>query len=223
MKKIISMGIASAVLALTAIAASADIKADTADKAITGKTIKVEITTTEDTTSYGFIVSATGLEVETVDGVVDGVAGMPIVREDGSIKFGGYSISPSPEDPTELAPIKKGTVLATITYTVTAATGEDVVVAIDTASQGYEEVAPVNYTAKVVEEEKPAESKPEESKPEESKPEESKPEESKPEESKPEESKPEEGGSDVPATGVALAVVPAVLAGAAVVVAKKRK
>ena len=201
MKKIISMGIASAVLALTAIAASADIKADTADKVINGKSIKVEITTTAPVTDCGFVVSATGLEVESVDTTVDGATVLNSTLADGSLKIGGFSNTADP--------MKAGTVLATITYTVTAATGEDVAVAIDTASQGYDDV-PVNYTATVVAEET-------------SEPEESKPEESKPEESKPEESKPEEGGSDVPATGVALAVVPAVLAGAAVVVAKKRK
>ena len=201
MKKIISMGIASAVLALTAIAASADIKADTADKVINGQTIKVEITTTAPITDCGFVVSATGLEVVDVDTTVDGATILPGVTADGSLKIGGFS--------NTAEPLKAGTVLATITYTVTAATGEDVAVAIDTASQGYDDV-PVNFTAKVEAEE-------------ESKPEESKPEESKPEESKPEESGSGEGGSDVPATGVALAVVPAVLAGAAVVVAKKRK
>lgn len=201
MKKIISMGIASAVLALTAIAASADIKADTADKAINGKTIKVEITTTAAVTDCGFVVSATGLEVESVDTTVDGATVLNSTLADGSLKIGGFSNTADP--------MKAGTVLATITYTVTAATGEDVAVAIDTASQGYDDV-PVNYTATVVAEET-------------SEPEESKPEESKPEESKPEESGSGEGGSDVPATGVALAVVPAVLAGAAVVVAKKRK
>ena len=201
MKKIISMGIASAVLALTAIAASADIKADTADKVINGKSIKVEITTTAAVTDCGFVVSATGLEVESVDTTVDGATVLNSTLADGSLKIGGFS--------NTAEPMKAGTVLATITYTVTAATGEDVAVAIDTASQGYDDV-PVNYTATVVAEET-------------SEPEESKPEESKPEESKPEESGSGEGGSDVPATGVALAVVPAVLAGAAIVVAKKRK
>lgn len=199
MKKIISMGIASAVLALTAIAASADIKATSADKVINGKTIKVEITTTAAITDCGFVVSATGLEVESVDTTVDGATVLNSTLADGSLKIGGFS--------NTAEPLKAGTVLATITYTVTAETGKDVAVAIDTASQGYDDVT-VNYTATVVAEET-------------SEPESSEPESSQPESSDPGKEDPKDPES--PGTGVALAVVPAVLAGAAVVVAKKRK
>lgn len=204
MKKIISMGIASAVLALTAIAASADIKADTADKAVSGKTIKVEITTTAEITDCGFIVSATGLEVESVDTTTVGSTIVNKVKEDGTVKIGGMADAGKT--------IKAGTVLATITYTVTGATGDAIAVAIDTASQGYDDV-PVNYTATVVAEETsdPTSSDPTSESGSESTSESGS------------ESGSGEGGSDVPGTGVALAVVPAVLAGAAVVVAKKRK
>lgn len=202
MKKIISMGIASAVLALTAIAASADIKANGPEKVVNGKSIKVEITTTAAVTDCGFVVSATGLEVESVDTTVDGATVLNSTLADGSLKIGGFSNTADP--------MKAGTVLATITYTVTAATGEDVAVAIDTASQGYDDV-PVNYTATVVAEETSEPEQPTDP---------SDP--GKEDPTDPGKEDPTDPG-DVPATGVALAVVPAVLAGAAVVVAKKRK
>ena len=202
MKKIISMGIASAVLALTAIAASADIKANGPEKAESGKTVTVTITITAEITDCGFYVSATGLEAvgDPDTTTTDGSMIVGTLKADGSVLVGGCAAAGKT--------IKAGTVLATITYTVTAENGTDAVVEVKNA-EGYEE-ALQNHTIKVEVEET-------------SKPEESKPEESKPEESKPEESGSGEGGSDVPATGVALAVVPAVLAGAAVVVAKKRK
>ena len=123
---------------------------------------------------------------------------------------------------------KAGEVIFSQTYTVDAPAGDAISVALE-AVEGItgtpaamtlvvKEVTPVTSTP---EESKPEESKPEESKPEESKPEESKPEESKPEESKPTESKP--SGETNPPTGIALAVFPAVIAGAAVVVAKKKR
>ena len=183
MKKIISMGIASAVLALTAIAASADIVVSSTDKAEAGKTVTVTVTTTADIEAFGFTLTADGLSA-TVDDIVKGEGGLieKNTAEDGSLSIGGINSDGW----------KAGAVLATITYTVTAEEG-DVTVAI-AGTEGMEGVyTPLTLTI----------------------------------------------GADAPATdptdptdpadpenppmGVALAVVPAVLAGAAVVVAKKRK
>lgn len=179
MKKIISMGIASAVLALTAIAASADIVVSSTDKAEAGKTVTVTVTTTADIEAFGFTLTADGLSA-TVDDIVKGEGGLieKNTAEDGSLKVGGINSDGW----------KAGSVLATITYTVTAEEG-DVTVAI-AGTEGMEGVyTPLTLTI----------------------------------------------GADAPAApvnpddpanppmGVALAVVPAVLAGAAVVVAKKRK
>ena len=194
MKKIISMGIASAVLALTAIAASADIKATTNDKAINGKTITVEISTTTAIESFGFTVSAAGLEtaLENVAATTAGTA-FANINAEGTVLVSGFNA----------AGYKAGDVLATITYTVTAETGSDIAVTLGNMD-GYDE-ATQPLPLKVVAEEEPGTSEPGTSEP------------------GTEEPGTEEPGTDVPGTGVALAVVPAVLAGAAVVVAKKRR
>ena len=202
MKKIISMGIASAVLALTAIAASADIKANGPETAKTGDVITVTITTTAEITDCGFIVSATGLEFVSVDTTTtDGSMIVNKAKEDGSYKIGGTAAAGKT--------IAANSVLATITFTVTGETGTKPVVEIKNAA-GYEE-AVQNLTVEVVAEEKPATSDSDSESTSESGSDSTS------------ESGAGEGGSDVPGTGVALAVVPAVLAGAAVVVAKKRK
>ena len=197
MKKIISMGIASAVLALTAIAASADIKANGPETAKTGDVITVTITTTAEITDCGFFVSATGLEFVSVDTTTtDGSSIVNKAKEDGSYKIGGYAAGGKT--------IAANSVLATITFTVTGETGTKPVVEIKNAA-GYEE-AVQNLTVEVVADEPTSSDSGSESGSESTS-----------------ESGAGEGGSDVPGTGVALAVVPAVLAGAAVVVAKKRK
>lgn len=193
MKKIISMGIASAVLALTAIAASADMVAATADKAVAGKDITVTITTTADVETFGFAVSATGLETtkDNVKATEEGQAFANVI-EDGTVKVSGFNVGG----------YKAGTVLATITYTVTGDVDTDAVVALDNL-EGYDE-ALQNLTVKVE-----AEGTTEPTEPGTSDP------------TEPGTEEPTDPSS--PETGVALAVVPAVLAGAAVVVAKKRK
>lgn len=192
MKKIISMGIASAVLALTAIAASAAIKADTKDALTPGSTITVDITTTEAIDGYQFVVSAEGLEVVKVKQnkvQVDGEDEELCVttkeaKEDGSYLLIGGSAEGW----------KAGDVIATITYTVTAEEGENVAVAF--APDGGVEATFEAYGPFTVGE---AGDPTDPTDP----------------------TDPADPGN--PGTGVALAVVPAVLAGAAVVVAKKRK
>ena len=201
MKKIISMGIASAVLALTAIAASADIKA-VSEKVVEGSTVTVTITTDADLDAFGFAASATGLEL-VGDPEVSANTGFKVVG-DGTVRFaGGYPKG-----------WKAGDTIATLTYTVTAKAGEKVAVSLDNyggmknvlLSTGELEVVAAETSEPTSSESTPSESTPSESG----------------SESTPSESGSGEGGENVP-TGVALAVVPAVLAGAAVVVAKKRK
>ena len=179
MKKILSMGIASAVLALTAIAASADIVAASTDNAVNGGTVTVEVTTTEALEKFGFTVAATGLEVVEVAPAAVGIVSTN-TAEDGSIIVAGVGA------------FAEGSVLATITYTVTGETGSNVAVTLGNYKDN--EATFQNLEATVVEGTEPGGENP--------------------------------GGEDPttpPDTGVALAIVPAVLAGAAVVVAKKRK
>ncbi len=206
MKKIISMGIASAVLALTAIAASADIVAVT-DKVVEGNTVKVTITTDAELSSFGFVVSATGLEL-VGDPADVGLASFKVM-EDGSVRFaGGYPKG-----------WKAGDTIATLTYTVTAKAGEKVAVALsDFGDMGnvLKGTGEIEVVAEGAGESSSSESSSESTS------------ESSSESTS--ESTPESGESDPgtdpganPGTGIALAVVPAVLAGAAVVVAKKRK
>lgn len=177
MKKIISMGIASAVLALTAIAASADIAATGAEKVEAGKTVEIAITTTADITDYGVNIAADGLEFVEAKGLKSDFD-LAVPQADGSINLTGISS------------FAAGETIATFVYTVTAEKDADVNVAL-AGMPGYEKDAFVNYTAKVVEAGTADPTTP---------------------------TDPEN-----PPMGVALAVVPAVIAGAAVVVAKKRK
>ena len=201
MKKILSMGIASAVLALTAIAASADIVAASTDNAVNGGTVTVEVTTTEALEKFGFTVAATGLEVVEVAPAAVGIVSTN-TAEDGSIIVAGVGA------------FAEGSVLATITYTVTGETGSNVAVTLGNYKDN--EATFQNLEATVVEGTEPG--------------------------GDPVDPGTEPGGDPVdpgtepggenpggedpttpPDTGVALAIVPAVLAGAAVVVAKKRK
>ncbi len=197
MKKILSMGIASAVLALTAVAASANIVAATDGNPVTGNTITVAITTDEEIKAVGFTVAATGLEA-TADNVEVGEGGMISkgAAEDGSIIISGANAQGW----------AAGATLATITYTVTAETGADVEITLanhngmthtfgdalkltvvdDTVDPGTDPVDPGTDPVD------PG-------------------------------TDPGDDPTTPPETGVALAIVPAVLAGAAVVVAKKRK
>lgn len=191
MKKIISMGIASAVLALTAIAASADMVAAGPEKAAPGTEITVTVSTTAEVESFGFVVSGTGLEVTAATATEEGTAKVNLL-EDGTVKVGGFNVGG----------YKAGTVLATITFTVTGDVDTDAVVSLANG-EGYDE-ALQNLTVKVAAEGTTDPTDPGKEDP-----------------TDPGKEDPTDPSS--PETGVALAVVPAVLAGAAVVVAKKRK
>ena len=190
MKKIISMGIASAVLALTAIAASADITATGAAEVEAGKTVEVVITTTADIETYGVTLAADGLEFVEAKGL-KGEFDLVAPQADGSINFTGISMSG----------YKAGDVLGTFVFTVTAAKDADVNIALANM-EGMDDVL-VNYTAKVVD---AAATDPTD-----------------PTQPTDPTDPTDPTQPENPDTGVALAIVPAVIAGAAVVVAKKRK
>lgn len=190
MKKIISLGLASAVCALTAVAASADAAKFVVDGEVeNGKTVTVSVVATEDVGSFSAALA------------VDGFAEV----KESDVKVSGYGkYSETSKKIGSVGTVKAGDTICTITLTVTAAAGEKASIAL-TDDAGALKIEKAEVEVKGASESKPEESKPEESKPEESKPDDKK------------------DDSANPGTGIALAVVPAVLAAAGVVVAKKRK
>ncbi len=211
MKKILTLGVASAVCALTAISAFAAPASYTQKGEIKKDgTITIDVVAGEDITGLAFQINTEGLEIESVESTSTAL----MKKWDKATKT--FLLS----DGTDKVVTKAGDVLCTITAKVTADASQTVSVTLTDSTGKATAVLPEKAWTETVK--GATESKPEESKPEESKPEESKPEESKPAESKPTESKPGEGSGNPP-TGVALAVVPVVLAAAGVVVAKKRK
>ena len=189
MKKIISLGIASAVLALTAISASAEIAPVLVGSPVEGSTYTVTIVADEEIKEFQFDVVATGAEVADLDKDVFIIGGytMKSLTVDGDVSLVGSAGTGT---------FAAGTEIATITYTVTGAAGEDFSVKLVSDFGGVNTEA---FTATIEEgdgTQTPGQSGTGTQTP---------------------------GDKDNPETGIALAVVPAVLAGAAVVVAKKRK
>ena len=219
MKKILSLGAAAAVLSLTAVAASAAIApAFSTDAPVAGESVTVQIV------ANGMTQDATTFTVKASEGLTltanEAVAGGLFNAETSKFAWAGTSV---PAD---------GTVLLTLTYTVDAAADSEVSVAL-TPDAGFTDISadavsvvvvggatvdvpavtdePVTSEEVVSSEEVPAttEDVPTVITTEEA--------------PKTEDVKPADDGKGNPGTGVALAVVPAVLAGAAIVVAKKRK
>lgn len=222
MKKIIALGAAAAVLSLTAVAASAAIApVMTPASPVAGDTVTVEIV------ANGMTQDSTALKVVASDNLtfVDAVttdSGLAEFNKD-NMKFvwAGKAV---PAD---------GTVLLTLTYTVDAAADEEVTVALE-AGSGATDISADTVAAVVVDGE-PTNVPDTDTI------------ETSDEEFYTSEEEPgltttdgegsvdagtvDEGNTDAgddngkgnPDTGIALAVVPAVLAGAAIVVAKKRK
>ena len=205
MKKILSLGVASAVLSLTAVAASAAITPVVSDTAVEGEQLVVEVV------ANGFTDVATQFVVEASENLtlVDSTTtdkGLPAFNAD-TMHF-AWAGTEAPAD---------GTVLLTLVFDVNAAADEDVTVKL-TADAGFEtgvaadvvsttvvaggETETDTDTSGVVDTETATDTATDTE---------------------------TEGGSTTggdktnPDSGIALAVVPAVLAGAAVVVAKKRK
>lgn len=221
MKKIIALGAAAAVLSLTAVAASAAIApVMTPASPVAGDTVTVEIV------ANGMTQDSTALKVVASDNLtfVDAVttdSGLAEFNKD-NMKFvwAGKAV---PAD---------GTVLLTLTYTVDAAADEEVTVALE-AGSGATDISADTVAAVVVDGESTdvpdtdtIETSDEEFYTSEEEPGLT----TTDEEGSVDAGTVDEGNTDAdtdnkgnPDTGIALAVVPAVLAGAAIVVAKKRK
>lgn len=208
MKKILSLGAAAAVLSLTAVAASAAITpAFSTDAPVAGENVTVEIVAT------GMTQEATTFTVQASDNLtlVDAAktdSGLAEFNKDTN-KF-AWAGSSVPAD---------GTVLLTLTYTVDAAADEEISVAL-VPDAGFTDISADPVSAVVVGDAEPVS---DETVTTDDEPSVTVDESS--EESTEENTKDDNNGDNKgnPGTGVALAVVPAVLAGAAIVVAKKRK
>ena len=204
MKKILSLGVAAAVLSVTAVAASAAIAPTIINDAVEGEQITVEVVATGVATNAAQfnVVASDNLTLVSSDVTTNGFAAF------NNNKFAWANTSAPAE----------GEVLLTLVYDVTAAADEEISVAL-TPDAGFE--ADVDGTAAVAvvvagEVDVPAVT------------EEPVVDTDEPiiitEEAPVTEDAPTEdaGETENVPTGIALAVVPAVLAGAAIVVAKKR-
>ena len=222
MKKIIALGAAAAVLSLTAVAASAAIAPVMTPAApVAGDTVTVEIVAngmTQDSTAFK-VVASDNLTLTAND------PGTGLFNpETGKYAWAGTAV---PAD---------GTVLLTLTYTVDAAADEEVTVALE-AGSGATDISADTVAAVVVDGESTdvpdtdtIETTEEEFYTSEEEPGLTTTDEGTVDEGTVDEGTVDEGNTDAdtdnkgnPDTGIALAVVPAVLAGAAIVVAKKRK
>lgn len=213
MKKILSLGVAAAVVSLTAVAASAAIApAFDTDAPVAGETLTVQVV------ANGMTQEATTFTVNASEGLTltanEAVTGGIFSTETNKFAWAGTAV---PAD---------GTVLLTLTYTVDAAADAEVSVSL-TPDAGFTDISAdavaavvvagastdvPNVTVETTETVETVEST-------------EQPGVVTTDEEKPatEDTKPADDGKGNPGTGVALAVVPAVLAGAAIVVAKKRK
>lgn len=217
MKKIIALGAAAAVLSLTAVAASAAIApVMTPASPVAGDTVTVEIVAngmTQDSTAFK-VVASDNLTLTAND------PGTGLFNpETGKYAWAGTAV---PAD---------GTVLLTLTYTVDAAADEEVTVALE-AGSGATDISADTVAAVVVDGESTdvPDTDTIETSDEEFYTSEEEPGLTTTDEGTVDEGTVDEGNTDAdtdnkgnPDTGIALAVVPAVLAGAAIVVAKKRK
>lgn len=217
MKKILSLGVAAAVVSLTAVAASAAIApAFDTDAPVAGETLTVQVV------ANGMTQEATTFTVNASEGLTltanEAVTGGIFSTETNKFAWAGTAV---PAD---------GTVLLTLTYTVDAAADAEVSVSL-TPDAGFTDISAdavaavvvagastdvpnvtvetteTVETVETVETEQPSVIETAETD----------------ETTETVDTKPADDGKGNPGTGVALAVVPAVLAGAAIVVAKKRK
>ena len=213
MKKILSLGVAAAVVSLTAVAASAAIApAFDTDAPVAGETLTVQVV------ANGMTQEATTFTVNASEGLTltanEAVTGGIFSTETNKFAWAGTAV---PAD---------GTVLLTLTYTVDAAADSEVSVSL-TPDAGFTDISAdavaavvvagastdvPNVTVETTETVETVEST-------------EQPGVVTTDEEKPatEDTTPADDGKGTPGTGVAQAVVPAVLAGAAIVVAKKRK
>lgn len=214
MKKILSLGVAAAVVSLTAVAASAAIApAFDTDAPVAGETLTVQVV------ANGMTQEATTFTVNASEGLTltanEAVTGGIFSTETNKFAWAGTAV---PAD---------GTVLLTLTYTVDAAADSEVSVSL-TPDAGFTDISADAVAAVVVagastdvpnvtvetETVETVESTEQPTVIETAETDET---------TETVDTKPADDGKGNPGTGVALAVVPAVLAGAAIVVAKKRK
>lgn len=200
MKKIISMGIASAVLALTAVAAYAESAPAEATPAftmfsepenpVTGGEFKVEFIGETDGADVQFIVETKGLELVNAE-----TKGSLVNFNETTGKCG-------------VVGTVADEVFLTLTFTVTAAAGEGISVDVASANTNFDALMPevTTMAVQVVEGGDTSDLTPSGS-----------------DSGSDSGSESTGDGTTNPPTGIALAIVPAVLAGAGVVVAKKRK
>ena len=216
MKKILSLGVAAAVVSLTAVAASAAIApAFDTDAPVSGETLTVQVV------ANGMTQEATTFTVNASEGLTltanEAVTGGIFSTETNKFAWAGTAV---PAD---------GTVLLTLTYTVDAAADSEVSVSL-TPDAGFTDISAdavaavvvagastdvPNVTVETTETVETVETVESTEQPGVVTTDEETP--------ATEDTKPADDGKGNPGTGVALAVVPAVLAGAAIVVAKKRK
>lgn len=209
MKKILSLGVASAVLALTAVAASAT----TSEKSV--KAVPADATSdfaTGSTVAYNIVAVGEGIENAQVYLEAEGLEFVGAKGEN------NFMVQPN-EDNTFLA-IASGTaaadgaVIATVEYRVTAAEGEAVKFALK-ADETYPDVtvdtaAVTDTVAGAATSSEPTSSDPTSS-------------DNSDEPTSDDSSNASTTDPNNPGTGIALAIVPAVIAGAAVVVAAKKR
>lgn len=200
MKKIISMGIASAVLAFSAVAAYADaaVEAPIAimpveDSPVAGSTFTVEITAAAAGEATQFNVVWTGLEYAEAS-YDDDAAAWAVNNAKGNNKL-VYSKSFEPGD-----------TIITLKFKVTAKAGEEVSVSLSEENAKFNLTTPVEQKWVAIEGGDTSDLTPSGS-----------------DSGSDSGSESTGDGTTNPPTGIALAIVPAVLAGAGVVVAKKRK
>ena len=230
MKKIISLGIASAVLAMTALSASAAVVIRTTDQVKEGSTITVDFIIDRELPAFGgveFIVKTVGLKF------VEG-------SEDTHGYLGAYNPADGKYGIIVSGALSANTTVLSLKFEVTAKEGEQISVNAENVAGdlGDTLVSPITPTVKGddTSTSDPSTSDPSTSDPSTSDPSTSDPSTSDPSTSDPSTSDPStsdpstsdpaskpDGDNDNPNSGLALAVFPAIVAGAAVVVAKKRK
>lgn len=218
MKKILSLGAAAAVLSLTAVAASAAIAPSFVGDAVTGETITVEVIAngmTQDATTFTVAAS-------------ENLTLVPGSASTTTTGFASFNENTGIFAWANSAPAADGTVLLTLTYTVDAAADEEISFGI-VAAEGFTDidaevkVAIVNDGAAVDVPDPTAEPTVEPTVEPTEEPVIDTPTEEPETQEAPADTNTPADNKGNPETGVALAVVPAVLAGAAIVVAKKRK
>ncbi len=206
MKKIISLGIASAICALTAVSASAadaGVRLTAEGEVATGKTITISVSTLAELEVLQFDIDAKGLKIESI--TMNPAAGTGMANSTNTRVMVAST-----------GKIPAGTLICTMTATVTAQAGEKATIALGDKDGVSTSILPEGNALEV--EVKGAAVTPPTSSGTTSDP------TSSGTTSTPTSSGTSQGGSTTnPNTGVALAVIPAVLAAAGVVVAKKRK